>query len=106
VEDLKHGGKGERVDVAQILLAEEMFQKGCILVKARKWPEAVKMLDDAIKANVEEAEFYAWRGYAKFFATADKKVGQAEAMKDISLALKKNTSGSPRRATSWGTSPS
>jgi hypothetical protein len=90
VEDLKHGGKGEQVDVAQILLAEDLFQKGCILVKARKWPEAVKMLDEAIKANAEEAEFYAWRGYAKFFANPDKKAGHLEALKDIQLTLKKN----------------
>jgi len=90
VEDLKHGGKGEQVDVAQILLAEELFQKGCILVKARKWPEAVKMLDDAVKANAEEAEFYAWRGYAKFFANPDKKAGYMEALKDIQLTVKKN----------------
>lgn len=90
VEELKHGGKGEQVDVAQILLAEELFQKGCILVKARKWPEAVKMLDDAIKANAEEPEFYAWRGYARFFANPDKKAGHLEALKDLQLALKKN----------------
>ena len=89
IEDLKHGG-GEQIDVQQILLAEELFQKGCILVKARKWPEAVKMLDDAIKANAEEPEFYAWRGYAKFFANADRKAGQAEAARDIGLTLKKN----------------
>jgi hypothetical protein len=90
VEDLKHGGKGEQVDVAKILLAEELFQKGCILVKARKWPEAVKMLDDAIKANPEEAEFFAWRGYAKFFANPDKKVGHQEALKDLAVTLKRN----------------
>ncbi|HVE85000.1 MAG TPA: DnaJ domain-containing protein [Myxococcales bacterium] len=90
LEELKHGGKGEQVDVAQILQAEEMFQKGCILVKARKWPDAVRMLDEAIKANPEEPEFYAWRGYAKFFATPDRKAGHGEALKDLSLALKKN----------------
>ncbi|HYV49331.1 MAG TPA: DnaJ domain-containing protein [Myxococcaceae bacterium] len=90
VEDLKHGGKGEQVDVSQLLLAEELFQKGTILVKARKWPEAVKMLDEAIKANAEEAEAYAWRGYAKFFANPDKKAGHQEALKDIAVALKRN----------------
>ncbi|HEY8210368.1 MAG TPA: J domain-containing protein, partial [Myxococcaceae bacterium] len=90
LEELKHGGKGEQLDVALILQAEELFQKGCILVKARKWPEAVKMLDDAIKSNAEEAEFYAWRGYAKFFANPDKKAGHMEALKDIALTLKRN----------------
>lgn len=90
IEELKSGGDGEGVDVQQILMAEELFQKGSIMVKAKKFADAVKMLDDAIKANPDEGEFYAWRGFAKFFATADKKVGKGEADKDLQLAIKKN----------------
>jgi hypothetical protein len=91
IEDLKAGGGGaEKVDIAAIFAAEEKFQKGRILVQARKFPEAVKMLDEAITANDGEGEFYAWRGYAKFFTVADKKMGQLEALKDINLGLKKN----------------
>ncbi len=89
VEEVKSGNAGEKVDIAAILAAEEMFQKGTILVKARKFPEAVKMLDDAIKGS-DEAEYFAWRGYAKFFANADKKAGHVEAMKDINVCLKRN----------------
>ncbi len=88
IEELKSGGGS--VDVAKILAAEELFQKGMILVKARKFPEAVKMLDEAIAANGEEGEFYAWRGYAKFFTYPDKKQGKVEAEKDIQIALKRN----------------
>ena len=88
--EVEAGGTGEKVDVSKLFQAEEFFQKGCILVKARKYPEAVKMLDDAIKANGDEGEFYVWRGYAKFFGHTDKKFGQSEAMKDISYGLKKN----------------
>jgi tetratricopeptide (TPR) repeat protein len=90
IAELEAGGQGEKVDVAAILAAEEMFQKGQILVKARKFPEAVKMLDDAIKGNPEEGEYYAWRGYAKFFLAPDKKAGQVEAMKDINVCLRRN----------------
>ncbi len=90
IAELEAGGTGEQVDVAQILAAEEMFQKGQILVKARKFPEAVKMLDEAIKANPEEGEFYSYRGYAKFFMNSDRKAGYVEAMKDINVCLKKN----------------
>jgi DnaJ-domain-containing protein 1 len=90
IAELEAGGTGEQVDVAQILAAEEMFQKGQILVKARKFPEAVKMLDEAIKANPEEGEFYSYRGYAKFFLSPDRKATYAEAMKDIAICLKKN----------------
>jgi curved DNA-binding protein CbpA len=89
IEDLKTGGS-EQVDIQQILMAEELFQKGQIMVKAKKFADAVKMLDDAIKANPEEGEFYAWRGNAKFFAIADRNAGFAEATKDLTLALKKN----------------
>ena len=89
LEELKSGGAGE-VDIRNILKAEELFQKGCILVKARKFPDAVKMLDDAIGLNAEEPEFYAWRGYARFFNTPDKKAGAAEALPDLELTLKRN----------------
>jgi len=89
LEEVKSGNAGEKVDIAQILAAEEKFQKGQILVKARKFPEAVKMLDEAIKAS-DEAEYFAWRGYAKFFTFPDKKQGFTEATKDLNVCLKRN----------------
>ena len=98
IADLEAGGSGgDKIDVAQILAAEEMFQKGMILVKARKYPEALKMLDDAIKGNPEEGEFYAWRAYAKFASNADRKVGASEAAKDFAICNRKN----PRCAALW-----
>lgn len=90
IEELKSGGDGDGVDVQQILMAEELFQKGSIMVKAKKFADAVKMLDDAIKANPDEGEFYAWRGFAKYFSATDKKAGKGEADKDLHLAIKKN----------------
>ncbi|NPC85894.1 DnaJ domain-containing protein, partial [Pyxidicoccus fallax] len=95
IEELKSGGAGSEVDVNSILMAEELFQKSCILVKARKFPEAVKMLDEAIKLNAEEAEFYAWRGYARFFMAADKKAAQPEAFREIQNAIKRNERCAP-----------
>ncbi|MFL5321706.1 MAG: DnaJ domain-containing protein, partial [Myxococcaceae bacterium] len=89
IEELKTGS-GEEVDVQAILMAEELFTKGRIMVQAKKFADAVKMLDDAIKANGEEGEFYAWRGFAKFFSNPDRKEGFNEAMKDLQLCLKKN----------------
>jgi tetratricopeptide (TPR) repeat protein len=89
LDELKSGGAGE-VDIRNILQAEEFFQKACILVKARKFPDAVKLLDDAITLNPDEPEFYAWRGYARFFTLADKKAGATEAFKDLQLTLKRN----------------
>ncbi|QAT82652.1 PT repeat/DnaJ domain-containing protein [Corallococcus coralloides] len=94
LEDLKSGG-GDGVDVQAILQAEELFQKSCILVKARKYPEAVKMLNDAIALNAEEPEFYAWRGYARFLASPDKKAAQPEAFREIQAAIKRNERCAP-----------
>ncbi|QDE95402.1 MULTISPECIES: DnaJ domain-containing protein [Myxococcus] len=95
IEELKSGGSGDGVDINGILMAEELFQKSCILVKARKFPDAVKMLDEAIKLNPEEAEFYAWRGYARFFTAADKKAAQPEAFREILNAIKRNERCAP-----------
>ncbi|WP_420718264.1 J domain-containing protein [Pyxidicoccus sp. MSG2] len=96
IEDLKAGGgAGTEVDINSILMAEELFQKSCILVKARKFAEAVKMLDEAIRLNSEEAEFYAWRGYARFFTAADKKAAQPEASREIQNAIKRNERCAP-----------
>jgi hypothetical protein len=86
--ELAAGGDGNKVDVSSLFEAEEKFNKGCILVKARKYPEAVKMLDEAIAANAEEPEFYAWRGYAKFFLTTDRAQGADAAKADLDLCLK------------------
>ncbi|MBL8918974.1 MAG: DnaJ domain-containing protein [Myxococcaceae bacterium] len=88
--ELEHGGTGEKVDVSKLLQAEEFFQKGKLLVGARKFAEAVKMLDDSIALMPDDAEAYAWRGYARFFTFTDKKAGLAEAMKDLQSCLKRN----------------
>jgi DnaJ domain len=88
--ELNVGGTGDKVDVSQIFEAEERFQKGMILVRARKFADAVTMLDAAIAQNGEEPEYFAWRGFAKLFATSDKKQAKVEALKDIEWCMKSN----------------
>ncbi|RYZ36272.1 MAG: tetratricopeptide repeat protein [Myxococcaceae bacterium] len=95
LEELKSGGGGDGVNIQSILQAEELFQKSCILVKARKYPEAVKMLNEAIALNAEEPEFFVWRAYARFLASPDKKAAQPEAFRDIQAAIKKNERMAP-----------
>jgi tetratricopeptide (TPR) repeat protein len=91
IEELKNGGSKEsEVDVVAILQSEELFRKAGIYLKGRKFAEAVKLLDEAIQLNGEEPEFYAWRGYARFFTFEDKKMGFNEAYRDIQVCLKKN----------------
>lgn len=84
------GTLGEKVDIAKLLLAEELFQKGRVLVKARKWADAVKVLDEAIAANPQEGEYYGWRGFARFFLFEDKAKGHALALKDLEYGIKLN----------------
>jgi tetratricopeptide (TPR) repeat protein len=88
-------GSADKMDMARVFQAEEFFHKGEIQVKARKFADAVKTLDEAIKNNPDEGEYYAWRGYAKFFSAADKKVSQPEAVADINLCIKKNARCAP-----------
>ncbi|HEX5749619.1 MAG TPA: DUF4388 domain-containing protein [Archangium sp.] len=91
LEDLKTGGSTPaQVDVEAILKSEEFFRKAGIYIKARKFADAAKLLDEAIQLNPEEPEFFAWRGYARFFTFEDKKAGYAEAYKDIQQCLKQN----------------
>ncbi len=94
LESLKAGG-GSSVDVRQVLAAEDTFHKGVTFIKARRFVEAVKTLDDAITLNPREGEFYAWRGYARFFTSVDKKASLVDAMRDLHHALKLNDHCAP-----------
>ena len=94
LESLKAGG-GNSVDVRQVLAAEDTFHKGVAFIKARRFIEAVKSLDDAITLNPREGEFYAWRGYARYFTNVDKKAALVDAMRDLHNALKLNERCAP-----------
>ncbi|HET6982197.1 MAG TPA: DnaJ domain-containing protein, partial [Myxococcaceae bacterium] len=93
-EVLASGGQAD-VDVQAVLQAEETFNKGTALVRARRFVDAVKSFDDAIAANPREGEFYAWRGYARFFTIQDKKVAMVEALRDLNQSLKLNDRCAP-----------
>jgi len=65
LEEMKGGGPAS-VDVMAILQAEQVFHAATLLVKARRFEEAVKKLDEAIQLNAEEPEFGIWRAWAAF----------------------------------------
>jgi tetratricopeptide (TPR) repeat protein len=81
-------GKKNSVDVARIFAAEENFQRAEILIKAHKYQEGLDLLEKAIEMNDEEAEFYAWRGYARFLVARDRKAVYEEAAGDCKKAIK------------------
>jgi curved DNA-binding protein CbpA len=66
LEALESGHEGEEVDISNIMEAETVFQKGEMLLKSRKYQQALDEFDKAIQLNPDEGEFYIYQGYAKF----------------------------------------
>jgi hypothetical protein len=81
-------GDKKDVDVGRIFDAEEKFQKAEIFIKARKYKEGLALLDEAIQLNDQEAEFYAWRGYARFLLASDRKQAFDDCAAEVKKALK------------------
>jgi tetratricopeptide (TPR) repeat protein len=81
-------GEKKEVDVGRIFDAEDKFQRAEILIKARKYKEGLQILDEAIILNPGEAEFYAWRGYARFLLSQDRKAAFEDCASDIRKAIK------------------
>lgn len=82
------GGEKKDVDVARIFDAEEKFRRAEILIKARKYKEGLALLDEAILLNDKEAEFYAWRGYARFLLASDRKQAFDDCTGEVKKAIK------------------
>jgi hypothetical protein len=81
-------GDKKEVDVGRIFDAEDKFARAEILIKARKYKEGLQVLDEAIVLNPAEAEFYAWRGYARFLLAQDRKAAFEDCASEIRKAIK------------------
>ena len=81
-------GKKNSVDVARIFAAEENFQRAEIFIKARKYQEGLDLIEKAISMNDQEAEFFAWRGYARFLLSRDRKAAYEDTAADCRKAIK------------------
>jgi curved DNA-binding protein CbpA len=80
---LDRKAKGLPTDVAAILRAEGMFQKGELFFKAGRWEDAEAQFREAILLNHVEAEFHAYLGMAIF-----KRTGEAgEGLQHVEKAL-------------------
>ncbi|HYQ82323.1 MAG TPA: DnaJ domain-containing protein, partial [Anaeromyxobacteraceae bacterium] len=90
LEELKTGAA--QVDVMGILQAENLFQMATVLVKTRKYEEALQKLDEAVKLNADEPEFGVWRSWLQFLVAPQerRKAQQAAASQVIEAALRKN----------------
>lgn len=87
LEELASGGE---VDVRAILQAEELFGRATLLVKRRKFAEALPFLDEAIALNPDEGEFYAWRGWVRFCLQDERRSVGPEARGDLDRATRLN----------------
>lgn len=72
---LDRKAKGLPTDVAAILRAEAIFQKGELFFKVGRWEEAETQFREAIALNHAEAEFHAYLGMAIFKRTSKPEEG-------------------------------
>lgn len=87
LDALANGG-AETVDVGPIFQAEEDFLRATILVKARKYADAVALLDSAIAVLPNEADFIAWRAWARFGASKNKRADYEQCVTECAEAVK------------------
>lgn len=81
-------GNAQTVDLGRIFAAEESFQRAEIMIKARKYQDGLALLEEAIRLNADEAEFYAWRGYARFLISQDRKEAYPDSAADCRKAIR------------------
>lgn len=95
--ELEVTGGPQDVDIANLLEAEKLFRRATLMVKARQFKDAVTELDAAIELNDAEGEFYAWRAFARFSCTPDKRQVEKETFAELRTAMEK----SPNTAISY-----
>jgi tetratricopeptide (TPR) repeat protein len=79
-----------KLDAMNIFRAESLFEEGALLVKARRYAEAVRKFDEATRLNADEAEFGIWKAFCEFLLAADKRAKLPESAAAIEAGLKKN----------------
>jgi tetratricopeptide (TPR) repeat protein len=89
LERIRTGGTAE-VDVARIFQAENVFEAGTLLVKGRRYDEALRKFDQAIQLNADEPEFGMWKAWCEFLLADDKGKKLGPASTAIEAGLKKN----------------
>jgi tetratricopeptide (TPR) repeat protein len=86
---LQAGYADAEVDVAPILQSEHLFQQGEILLRNRKYQEAVQAFQEAVELQPEEGEFQIYLAYARFCASGGSdKTGTRRLIEQILKGLK------------------
>jgi tetratricopeptide (TPR) repeat protein len=90
LEEQRSGGAA--VDVMAILRAEETFQMATLLVRNRRYDEALQKLLEAIQLNPDEPEFGVWKAWVEFLLAPPqgRKARHMESAQVIEAGLEKN----------------
>jgi curved DNA-binding protein CbpA len=89
LEQLACGGPAD-VDVNAIFEAESAFQEGTLLVKARRYGDALERFAAAMKLNPDEAEFEMWKAWCEFLLAPEKKKQLRASGAAVEAALGRN----------------
>lgn len=85
VQELEEGAR-EKVDISSILEAERKLHLAVVLIRERRFAEAIESLDDAIALHDTEAESWAYRAFATLAAARDREAAKGPALADLQRA--------------------
>jgi hypothetical protein len=86
---LESGALGD-VDALAILRAEEVFHGGTLLVKARRYDEALDKFAEAVGLNADEPEFGMWKAWCEFLLAQDKRAKLVASASAVETELRRN----------------
>ena len=85
------GGTNDLQKVQDVLHSETLFKKAEILVRVKKYDEALAHLEEAIRLNEADAEFRTFKSYVEYLVAAkegERIVPAEKAIKEIQAALR------------------
>lgn len=85
LQELKEGAR-EKVDISSILEAERKLHLAVMLIRERRFPEAIGALDEAIALHDTEAESWAYRAFATLAAAPNREMAKGPVLADLQRA--------------------
>jgi tetratricopeptide (TPR) repeat protein len=89
LDELASGGAAD-VDIMRILQAENVFLAGTVLVRSRRYADALAKLREAAALNPDEPEFGIWQSWCEFLVADDPRAQHAASASAIEAGLRKN----------------
>ena len=89
IDGLQNGGSA-KIDVANVLAAEEKYAKVAIFLRNRKYQDALALMDEVLALCPKEGEFIACRAFTAFLVAPDKAAEKPRAIRAIEEGIKLN----------------